>query len=312
MLALGLLVVLPGSTAALRLPSSSSPLLRPTARRSRHLDHPRARQQEEVVVTARLNEERVEQLFAWLSCAFAGDGRYNNLMLAFAAIFGEHADDSPYAILVAEALSRRPPEDAATGEPFSLRERERGSLGAMGAGQWTGQWRTRPHALLDVRDFDSVEEWVKALPRGARRTLAKAEAQNFTVRALPIRGNAPAPHSTLAQYERRAPLELSHTPAAACRLCAHRRGWPVPLTTLHTAASSAWSRTRSACCPTARTTSSMRSARRSAATATASRRVRFNSRPSRRPSPLSDYCTSLPIIVPQEARSGSTAMRKAA
>ena len=63
------------------------------------------------------------------------------------------------------------------------------------SGQWTGSWRTRPHALLDVRGFSSVDEWVKTLPRGARRTLAKAKAQNFTVSSRPIHGDEPAPHS---------------------------------------------------------------------------------------------------------------------
>ena len=50
-------------------------------------------------------------------------------------------------------------EDEAVGDPVPLRDREQGSLGAMGAGQWTGQFRTRPHALLDVRGLASVEEW---------------------------------------------------------------------------------------------------------------------------------------------------------
>ena len=45
--------------------------------------------------------------------------------------------------------------------------------GAMGAAQWTGRFRTRPHALLDVRDFNNVDEWVKTLPRGCKRTLKK-------------------------------------------------------------------------------------------------------------------------------------------
>ena len=43
------------------------------------------------------------------------------------------------------------------------------SLGAMGAGQWTGRWRTRPHALLDVRGYGDVDESATSLPRGRRR-----------------------------------------------------------------------------------------------------------------------------------------------
>jgi len=132
----------------------------------------------------------------------------------------------------------------------------------MGAAQWLGQWRTRPHALLDLRPFkaaaaatadnaattatpeavketlidnnavkegtgsaadantksaaeaskkkkaaaaaatptDPFEAWKKSLPRGAKRTLAKADAQDFSVTARPIRGSQPAPHSSLAHF----------------------------------------------------------------------------------------------------------------
>ena len=63
---------------------------------------------------------------------------------------------------------------------------------------------TRPHALLQVQDLTSVDEWMKGLPRGCRRTLKKAinleEAGNFTIRTLPIYGNQPAPHSCLAHF----------------------------------------------------------------------------------------------------------------
>jgi len=121
-------------------------------------------------------------------------------MLAFAAIFAAHEDDSPYSKLVNEAVAVVPAENECVGEPVSLRDREQGSLGAMGAGQWTGQWRTRPHALLDVRGFASVDDWVKSLPRGCRRTLAKANAQDWQVIARPILGSRPAPHSSLAHF----------------------------------------------------------------------------------------------------------------
>lgn len=154
--------------------------------------------QQEFVVKAGLDDDKVEKLFAWLSRAFAGDDRYDNLSLAFASIFGDHAADSPLARLVAESLAELAPEEQPVGAPYSLRERERGSLGAMGAAQWTGQFTTRPHALLDVRNLTHVDEWSATLPRGARRTLAKAAAQGLTVAARPIRGDEPAPHSTLA------------------------------------------------------------------------------------------------------------------
>ena len=144
--------------------------------------------------------EQVEQLFAWLNMAFSGEGQYNDLMLGFTCIFADHPPGSPYPLLLADAMARLPGEEERVGEPTSLRQRERGSLGAMGAGQWTGQFRTRPHALLDVRGLSSVEEWEQSLPRGCRRTLAKALDQSFSVVGTPIRGGAPAPHSTLAHF----------------------------------------------------------------------------------------------------------------
>ena len=142
---------------------------------------------DEVIVSTDINDEKVEKLFAWLSRAFAGEKRYNNLMLAFAAIFGDHEKNSPYTALVDGALAQLAPEALPVGAAISLRERERSSLGAMGAAQWTGQFRTRPHALLDVRGVASVGEWEKGLPRGARRTLARAAAQDFSVVARPIK-----------------------------------------------------------------------------------------------------------------------------
>lgn len=70
----------------------------------------------------------------------------------------------------------------------------------MGAGQWTGQFLTRPHALLSVRNFTSVSDWSKTLPRGCRRTLARAASQNFTVSSYTIEGGRPAPHSSLGHF----------------------------------------------------------------------------------------------------------------
>jgi len=116
------------------------------------------------------------------------------------AIFGEHAKGSDMAKLVDEAVAVMPAEDQPVGEVFTLSERERNSLGAMGAGQWMGRFRTRPHALLDVRGFTSVDDWVRGLSRGSRRTLAKAATQRFNVTSQMIRGGAPAPHSTRAHF----------------------------------------------------------------------------------------------------------------
>jgi len=163
----------------------------------------RAQRQQEVMVTTVLDDERTEKLYAWLLRAFAGEKVYNDLMLAFGSIFVGQDTDPTYAALVNNALAKLPPRDEPTGDPYTLREREQGSLGAMGAGQWTGQFRTRPHALLDVRGLSSVEEWTKGLPRGARRTLAKANANanvKFTVVSRSILGSEPAPHSSLGHF----------------------------------------------------------------------------------------------------------------
>eukprot|EP00747_Dinoflagellata_sp_TGD_P119441 gnl/TRDRNA2_/TRDRNA2_173012_c6_seq1.p1 gnl/TRDRNA2_/TRDRNA2_173012_c6~~gnl/TRDRNA2_/TRDRNA2_173012_c6_seq1.p1 ORF type:complete len:263 (+),score=28.91 gnl/TRDRNA2_/TRDRNA2_173012_c6_seq1:3-791(+) len=93
-------------------------------------------------------------------------------------------------------------EDAPVGSPNSLQERIDRSLGAMGAGQWMGQYRTRPHALLNVRSLTSVDDWVRSLPRGARQTLKKATdgKRGFNVTVRPILGGMPAPHSSLGHF----------------------------------------------------------------------------------------------------------------
>lgn len=91
-------------------------------------------------------------------------------------------------------------EEKTMGAPIPRFEREQASLGAMGAGQWLGQFKTRPHALLDVKNVTHIDEWVKTLPRGCKRTLKKANAQNFTVTTRPINGDEPAPHSSLSHF----------------------------------------------------------------------------------------------------------------
>ena len=162
---------------------------------------PSASQQQPVSLDfSDMSDRKIEQLFAWVTQAFAGDDRYNNLVLALAVVFGDLPKDSPPRGLLEDALILLSPEEEPVGAPLSTSERESNSMGAMGAAQWSGRWMTRPHALLDVRTFSSVDDWTKSLPRGARRTLAKIDAQNFTVRALPIRGGHPAPHSSLAHF----------------------------------------------------------------------------------------------------------------
>ena len=158
-------------------------------------------QEQTVFLQIGMDDEKVRSLFAWISRAFDGDERYNNLMLAIAAIFGNLPQDSKPVQMARDALDSLPEDESAlTGQPFSLYERESASLGAMGAAQWTGQWRTRPHALLSLRNMTSVEDWERTLPRGCRRTLKRSLEQNFTVTARPIRQDKPAPHSSLAHF----------------------------------------------------------------------------------------------------------------
>ena len=60
-------------------------------------------QSERDVVGMMADDAKVDALFAWISRAFAGDERYNNLMLAFAAIYGADTRLQP---LVDQALER--------------------------------------------------------------------------------------------------------------------------------------------------------------------------------------------------------------
>ena len=147
-------------------------------------------------------DEQVGQLFAWVTRAFAGDERYNDLVLALIAIFADDETRPPPGsksdLLLGEAVAAQRKEalqqwrrkqqrtqkeqlegggssgsgrgsggnhspspselaecmeSALFGAPFGRQEREGHSLGAMGAGQWTGRWTTRPHALLSVREL---------------------------------------------------------------------------------------------------------------------------------------------------------------
>ncbi len=153
-----------------------------------------------VSLDSQLDDERVASLFAWVSRAFAGEPEYNNLMLAIAAIFGNLPENTQPVQMAEEALKLLPPEEKTVGDRFSIEERESNSLGAMGAAQWTGQWKTRPHALLELTNITTIDDWVKTLPRGCKRTIKKALAQNFTVVTKPILGDEPAPHSSLAHF----------------------------------------------------------------------------------------------------------------
>lgn len=184
-----------------------------------------------VTLNTTLSEAKVKKLFAWIKCAFDYDGSdrndvyahyYNNIEMAIAASFGEYLPkNSLPAKLLDMALkkegllqgeksgaeggnasSTKEWEELLVGDVVGRRDRESASLGAMGAAQWSGRWMTRPHSLLDVRNFTSVDDWVKTLPRGCKRTLKKAtpERQNFTVNAKPIRGGALSPHSSYGHF----------------------------------------------------------------------------------------------------------------
>jgi hypothetical protein len=117
-----------------------------------------------------------------------------------AAVYGDLPQDSEPVKMVVKAIQHLPPHDKPCGEPHSQLAREQASLGAMGAGQWTGQFWTRPHALLSLHNITSVEQWEKSLSRGCRRTLQRAVQQNFTITSYPIRNDKPAPHSTIAHF----------------------------------------------------------------------------------------------------------------
>lgn len=158
-----------------------------------------ARDETEVTIQieASLDDDKVTKLFAWISRALAGDNRYNDLMTALAAVFGNVPALQP---LMDHAMATSPSEEELAGVSLGLAQREEASLGAMGAAQWMGIWKTRPHALLDITKFEHVDDWVATLPRGCKRTLKKSMAQNFTVTTKHIRPGQPAPHSSLAHF----------------------------------------------------------------------------------------------------------------
>uniref|UniRef100_A0A7S3AC49 Uncharacterized protein n=1 Tax=Haptolina ericina TaxID=156174 RepID=A0A7S3AC49_9EUKA len=130
----------------------------------------------------------------------------------------------------------------------------------MGAAQSTGRSHTCRHVLLDVRHFESVDAWVRSLPRSARRNLARATGDDagFTVRARAVRGGAPAPHSSLVRFRlvvehavrvlAERPDELLGAFSAAINryggTTKGRRGWPAWCASTATRATAASSRLR--------------------------------------------------------------------
>jgi hypothetical protein len=152
-------------------------------------------------LVASLDDEKVTKLFAWVSRAFAGDERYNDLMAALAATFPAVFQNAPDLMeLMDDAMAQLPDENEACGAPYGLEEREENSMGAMGAAQFLGMFKTRPHALLDISEYAHVDDWVATLPRGCKRTLKKSFSQNFTKSMNPIFPGQAAPHSSLAHF----------------------------------------------------------------------------------------------------------------
>ena len=166
--------------------------------------------EQSVLLDTTLTDDKVASLFAWIAKAFAADDpRYNNLMMAIAAVFGNLDDDHELRQMVNQAREEALPEndnneEVLIGDPLSLSEREQASLGAMGAWQWEsgGIYKTRPHSLLELTNFTTIDDYIQSLPRGCKRTLKNKALNNpnFTVTIKPIRGGAPAPHSALAHF----------------------------------------------------------------------------------------------------------------
>lgn len=94
-----------------------------------------------------LTDKKTRDLFAWVSRAFQGDSQYNNLALALAACFGTNVKESDdlykmrenavlsYNNTVAQKKGKDGVKHVLMGQPVSRFERERSSLGAMGAAQ---------------------------------------------------------------------------------------------------------------------------------------------------------------------------------
>ena len=177
-----------------------------------------------VTINTTLTDDKIKNLFAWVKVLFDHDeadknglqAYYYNIELAIAAVFGNNLpkDSLPTKLLEmslekegilqpqGEIITDEDWEEACVGDVIGRRDREQASMGAMGAAQWSGRWMTRPHSLLVVQNYTTVDDWIKPLKRKRRETLKRAtrEAQNFTITTKPIRGGHPAPHSSYAHF----------------------------------------------------------------------------------------------------------------
>jgi hypothetical protein len=199
---------------------------------SNHNNEPSPRQEIAVTINTTLTDNKIKNLFAWIKCAFEETDTnddlqayyaycYNNMELAIAAVFGDNLPHNSLPTkllqmaLKKEGLLQQQQqqqgvniiidedwEEACVGDVIGRQDRESASLGAMGAAQWSGRWMTRPHSLLIVSNFTTVDDWIKPLKRKRRETLKRAtrEAQNFTITTKHIRGGHPAPHSSYAHF----------------------------------------------------------------------------------------------------------------
>ncbi len=170
-----------------------------------------------VTINTTLTDDKIKNLFAWIKCAFDFDETdkndvyayyYNNMELAIAASFGDNLPNDSLPMKLLEMALKKEDllldewEEACVGDVIGRRDREQASMGAMGAAQWSGRWMTRPHSLLVVQNYTTVDDWIKPLKRKRRETLKRAtrESQNFTITTKPIKGGHPAPHSSYAHF----------------------------------------------------------------------------------------------------------------
>lgn len=81
-----------------------------------------------VTLSTELTDQKVTELFAWVSRAFAGEDEYNNLMLAIAVVFGDLGSNSVAGQMAnrlkSKAMSMVPDEEELCGQPFSTDDRE--------------------------------------------------------------------------------------------------------------------------------------------------------------------------------------------
>lgn len=157
-----------------------------------------------------LTENRIQELYAWVHCAMNGDDRYEDLLEAVPAIFGQGTIGPFLESMKTEAMMQM--QDQKNGEnrssimALSQEERERNTLGPLGAGQWSGQHPEKfAHSvLLLTEDNQTVKSWIQSLPRKCRKTIRKSkqflEQNNWTYSVRVIKPDLPAPHCSYHHF----------------------------------------------------------------------------------------------------------------